>query len=63
MRLIESNSIHFRYFAIIFEISKIYFKIESFMINGVGIIREPSPEEMEEYFQEHLKTRGVGKTA
>lgn len=31
--------------------------------NGVGIIREPSPEEMEEYFQEHLKTRGVGKTA
>ena len=31
--------------------------------NGVGIIREPSPEEMEEYFQEHLKTRGVEKTA
>ena len=31
--------------------------------NGVGIIREPSPEEMEEYFQEHLKTKGVGKTA
>lgn len=31
--------------------------------NGVGIIREPSPEEMEEHFQEHLKTRGVRKTA
>lgn len=25
--------------------------------NGVGIIREPSPEEMEEYFQEHLKRK------
>lgn len=31
--------------------------------NGVGIIREATPEEMEEYFQEHLKTKGVGKTA
>ena len=24
--------------------------------NGVGIIREPSPEEMEVHFQEHFKT-------
>ena len=31
--------------------------------NGVGIIREPSPEEMEVHFQKHLKTRGVRKTA
>ena len=30
--------------------------------NGVGIIREPSPEEMEEYFQEHLKTKGARMT-
>lgn len=30
--------------------------------NGVGIIREPSPEEMEEYFHEHLK-RKAAKTA
>lgn len=29
--------------------------------NGVGIIREPSPEEMEEYFQAHL--RNEAKTA
>lgn len=25
--------------------------------NGVGIIREPSPEEMEELFQEHMRNR------
>lgn len=25
--------------------------------NGVGIIREPTPEEMEEYFQEHIKNK------
>ena len=25
--------------------------------NGVGIVREPSPEEMEELFQEHMKNR------
>ena len=31
--------------------------------NGVGIIREATPEEMEEHFQEHLKTKGVRKTA
>lgn len=31
--------------------------------NGVGIIREASPEEMEEHFREHLKTKGVRKTA
>ena len=33
--------------------------------NGVGIIREPSPEEMEEYFQEHMQNRAarVIKTA
>lgn len=31
--------------------------------NGVGIIREASPEEMEAHFQEHLKTRGQRKTA
>lgn len=33
--------------------------------NGVGIIREPSPEEMEEYFQEHIqnKTARATKTA
>ena len=31
--------------------------------NGVGIIREPSPEEMEVHFQEHLKTQGTRKTA
>ena len=30
--------------------------------NVVGIIREPSPEEMEEYFQEHLKTKGARMT-
>lgn len=30
--------------------------------NGVGIIREPSPEEMEEYFQEHIRQR-TAKTA
>ena len=30
--------------------------------NGVGIIREPSTEEMEEYFQEHLKTKGARMT-
>lgn len=27
--------------------------------NGVGIIREPSPEEMEEYFQEHLERKAA----
>ena len=26
-------------------------------------LEEDIPEEMEEYFQEHLKTKGVGKTA
>ena len=31
--------------------------------NGVGIIREATPEEMEEYFQEHLRTKGARKTA
>jgi hypothetical protein len=30
--------------------------------NGVGIIREPSPEEMEEYFQEHLKHKAAKAT-
>ena len=30
--------------------------------NGVGVIREPSPEEMERYFKEHL-TRKARKTA
>ncbi len=25
--------------------------------NGVGIVREPSPEEMEELFQEHMQDR------
>ncbi len=30
--------------------------------NGVGIIRRPSPEEREEYFQEHLKNKAE-KTA
>ena len=30
--------------------------------NGVGVIREPSPEEMERYFKEHM-TRKVRKTA
>lgn len=32
---------------------------------GVGIIREPSPEEMKEYFHEHLKrkTAKAAKTA
>lgn len=25
--------------------------------NGVGIIREPTPEEMEEYFQEHISKK------
>jgi hypothetical protein len=30
--------------------------------NGVGIIREPSPEEMERYFNEHM-TRSTRKTA
>jgi len=24
---------------------------------GVGIIREPTPEEMEEYFQEHISKK------
>lgn len=33
--------------------------------NGVGIIREPSPEEMEEYFQEHMQKKAArtAKTA
>lgn len=31
--------------------------------NGVGIVREPTPEEMEELFQEHLKNRKSEKTA
>ena len=31
--------------------------------NGIGIIREPTPEKMEEYFQNHLKTKGKMKTA
>ena len=31
--------------------------------NGVGIIREPAPEEMEELFQEHLKNTESPKTA
>lgn len=31
--------------------------------NGVGIIRKPTPEEMEVHFQDHLKTRGQRKTA
>ncbi len=33
--------------------------------NGVGIIREPSPEEMEEYFHEHMKQKAAkaAKTA
>jgi hypothetical protein len=30
--------------------------------NGVGIIREPSPEEMEESFQEHLKHKAARTT-
>jgi site-specific DNA recombinase len=30
--------------------------------NGVGVIREPSPEEMERYFNEHM-TRKARKTA
>jgi hypothetical protein len=30
--------------------------------NGVGIVREPSPEEMEEYFQEHLKHKAARTT-
>ena len=25
--------------------------------NGVGIVREPSPKEMEELFQEHMRSR------
>ena len=34
--------------------------------NGIGIVREPTPEEMEELFQEHLqnrKSRQTEKTA
>lgn len=31
--------------------------------NGVGIVREPTPEEMEELFQEHLMNRKSEKTA
>jgi len=31
--------------------------------NGVGIVREPSPEEMEELFQKHLRNRKSEKTA
>lgn len=33
--------------------------------NGVGIIRDPSPEEMEEYFQEHMQNKAArtSKTA
>jgi hypothetical protein len=31
--------------------------------NGVGIVREPTPEEMEELFQEHLRNRKSEKTA
>lgn len=30
--------------------------------NGVGIIREPSPEEMEEYFQEHMQNKAARAT-
>ncbi|MEY8391837.1 recombinase family protein [Lachnospiraceae bacterium 45-W7] len=32
------------------------------LYNGVGIIREPSPEEMEEYFQEHLQNKAARAT-
>lgn len=31
--------------------------------NGVGIIREPSPKEMEEYLQKHLAKRGQRNAA
>ncbi len=31
--------------------------------NGIGIVREPTPEEMEELFQEHLVSRKSAKTA
>lgn len=31
--------------------------------NGVGIVREPTPEEMEELFQERLESRKSAKTA
>lgn len=31
--------------------------------NGVGILREPSPEEMEEMFQEHMKNRKSRKSS
>ncbi|MDY6073016.1 MAG: DUF4368 domain-containing protein [Eubacteriales bacterium] len=33
-----------------------------FHYNGVGIIREPSPEEMEEYFQEHMRNKTARAT-
>lgn len=38
------------------------YQIVEIHYNGVGIIREPSPEEMDEYFQEHLKTKGARMT-
>jgi hypothetical protein len=38
-----------------------YVKVDIYY-NGVGIIREPSPEEMEEYFQEHLKHKAAKAT-
>ncbi len=31
--------------------------------NGVGIVREPSPEEMEELFQEHMQNRKSRKSS
>ncbi len=34
-----------------------------FYYNGVGIVREPTPEEMEELFQERLESRKSAKTA
>ena len=31
--------------------------------NGVGIVREPSPKEMEELFQEHMRNRKSSKSS
>lgn len=41
--------------------SKRYQNLEIYN-NGVGIVREPTPEEMEKLFQEHLKNRKSEKT-
>ena len=41
----------------------VYLRVQEIAIhyNGVGIIREPTAEEMEEYFQEHISKKSFLK--